>query len=285
MTSPFWQTWWLPALALLALAAGVLGAYELRLRSVRRNSERLRALVRERTRELEEAQEQLLRRERLAALGELAGSVAHEIRNPLGVIKNSIYFLRLTQKLEDAKAKEHLGLIEKEIDRSNRIITELLDYTRNPILETRRFVLREAVEKALAGLELPGTVSLERALGEAALTVEADPSQVERILDNLLVNAVQAMPEGGTLRVECRRRGGEAVVGIIDTGVGIEEESLSKIFEPLYTSKAHGIGLGLALSQRYAQLNRGRIEFETRLGQGTTFRLVLPFCAEDSGER
>ena len=276
VTPPFWRTWWFRALGLLALAAGAFGAYELKIRSVRRNAERLETQVRERTRELEEAQEQLLRRERLAALGEVAGSVAHEIRNPLGVIKNSVYFLRLTQKGVDDKGREHLGLIESEIDRSDRIITELLDFARSPTLETRRFALQEALDRALAGLEVPDAVTLERQLGEAPLTVEADPGQIERILSNLLANAVQAMPEGGELRIECRRRGGEAVAEIADTGVGIEEERLAKIFEPLYTSKAYGIGLGLALSQRYAQLNQGRIECASRPGRGTTFRLVLP---------
>ncbi len=284
VTPPVWKTWWFRSLGLLALAAGVFGAWELKIRSVRKNSERLQTLVRERTVELEEAQEQLLRRERLAALGELAGCVAHEIRNPLGVIKNSIYFLRLTQKLADAKAKKHLGLIDQEVDRSNRIITELLDYARNPTLETRRFHLPEIAGKALAELEVPDSVILERQLGQASLTVEADSGQVERILSNLLANAVQAMPDGGILRLECRRREGEAIAEIVDTGVGIEEESLSKIFEPLFTSKAHGIGLGLALSQRYAELNRGRIECETRLGQGTTFRLVLPLVEDGTAE-
>ncbi|MEM7354545.1 MAG: ATP-binding protein [Acidobacteriota bacterium] len=225
--------------------------------------------------ELKEARDQLSRRERLVILGQLAGSVAHEIRNPLGVMKNSIYFLRLTQKLQDKKAIQHLGLIEDEIIKTNRIITELLDYARDPVSQIGQFVLQEAFYKALAVVEVPESVQLEHEFGDDPLTARGDSGQVERILANFLRNAIQAMPEGGTLRMECRRAGGELIADIHDTGVGIAEDDLGKIFEPLYTGKAKGIGLGLPLSQRYAQLNDGRIECESRLGEGSTFRLIL----------
>ena len=226
--------------------------------------------------DLKEAQDQLGRRERLVVLGQLAGSVAHEIRNPLGVMKNSIYFLRLTQKLKDEKAMQHLSLIEDEINRANRIITELLDYARDPSSQIRVFVLQDAFHKALAEIDVPAAVRIEQHHQEQPLEVTGDSGQIERILSNFLRNAVQAMPEGGVLRLGSRR-GEEAIIATVsDTGVGIAEEDLDKIFEPLYTGKAKGIGLGLPLSQRYAQLNGGRIECESVLGDGSTFRLVLP---------
>ncbi len=226
--------------------------------------------------ELSQAQEQLGRRERLVVLGQLAGSVAHEIRNPLGVMKNSIYFLRLTQKLKDPKALQHLGLIEDEINRANRIIVELLDYARDPTSQIESFDLQDAFYKALALVEMPESVHLEHDFADEPLKVSADAGQIERILANLLRNAVQAMPDGGLLTLACRRDGDEIHAVVLDTGVGIAEENLDKVFEPLYTDKAKGIGLGLPLSQRYAQLNGGRIECESRAGEGATFRLVLP---------
>ncbi len=226
--------------------------------------------------DLKEAQDRLGRRERLVVLGQLAGSVAHEIRNPLGVMKNSIYFLRLTQKLKDEKAMQHLGLIEDEITRANRIITELLDYARDPTSQIGRLILQEAFYRALAEVEVPETIRVEHEFDDEPLPVNGDSGQVERILANFLRNAVQAMPDGGLLSMLCRTRDELVVAEVKDSGVGIAEAEIDKIFEPLYTGKAKGIGLGLPLSQRYAQLNGGRIECESELGRGATFRLLLP---------
>ncbi len=230
-----------------------------------------------------EVEETLNRQRRLAALGELTGSVVHEIRNPIGVIKNSIYFLRLTQKMIDEKAKEHLALIEDEIDRVNHIVSELLDFVREaPTDNAGRVVLQDVAAAVLARVSVPEAVEVSHLRDETPLIVEADQGQLERILENLLSNAVQAMPEGGRLSVECRRRDGEAVTTVSDTGVGIAPEDLARVFEPLFTRKPKGVGLGLTLSLRYAQANRGRIECESELGQGATFRLVLPVKQEDA---
>ncbi len=226
--------------------------------------------------DLKEAQDQLGRRERLVVLGQLSGSVAHEIRNPLGVMKNSIYFLRLTQRLKDEKAMQHLGLIEDEITRANRIITELLDYARDPTSQIAQLVLQEAFYKALAEVEIPESVHIEHEFEEESLQVMGDSGQIQRILANFLRNAVQAMPGGGVLSMVCRRDGDEIIAAVSDTGVGIAEDMLAKIFEPLYTGKAKGIGLGLPLSQRYATLNGGRIDCQSEVDQGSTFTLALP---------
>lgn len=281
VTPPFWQTWWFRGAGILLLGSMVLVSHRVRMRSIRVINERLRTLVAQRTRELEAAQEKLLRNERLAVLGELAGSVAHEIRNPLGVIRNSIYFLRLTQKEITDVGKEHLELIEQQIVQTNRIIAELLDYARDRPPQTGRFDLHEAAHKAVDLAEIPETVSLDRTDAPGPLFVEADLDQISRLIANLLRNAVQAMTEegegeGGDLWLTCGEQDGEYVATVRDSGVGIADENLAKIFEPLYTSKANGIGLGLALSQRYARLNHGRIECESRLGEGATFRLILP---------
>ncbi len=231
--------------------------------------------------DLKEAQNQLGRRERLVVLGQLSGSVAHEIRNPLGVMKNSIYFLRLTQKLKDEKAMQHLGLIEDEITRANRIITELLDYARDPTSQIGRMVLQEAFYRALAEVEIPESIQVEDDFEDEPLKVMGDSGQIERILSNFLRNAVQAMTGGGVLSIVCHREGGEMIAEVTDTGIGIAEDQIEKIFEPLFTGKAKGIGLGLPLSQRYANLNGGRIDCHSEVDKGSTFRLTLPASAEE----
>ncbi len=274
---PYWKTWWFKVSGALAALAVVVLVYKIKTRSIRRNAERLQVQVKERTRELEEAQHLIVQQERLAVLGELAGGVAHELRNPLGVIKNSIYFLRMTLKEIGEKAKKHLDLIDQEIQRSDRIIVALLDYTQDDRSTSKigRFRLEEVTKKVVAEI-IPDTMRVDVQLDAGPLIVLADHYHVERILLNLLTNAVQAMPDGGDLRILCQRQGGEVIVEVTDTGVGISEETLRKVFDPLFTTKFQGIGLGLTLSQRYAETNGGRIECESVLGQGSTFRLVLP---------
>ena len=277
ITPPFWHAWWFRIAGVWALASLILVVFRVRTRAIRRNNEKLRLLVEERTHDLEEVQERLLRKERLAVLGELAGSVAHEIRNPLGVIRNSSYFLKLTQRGKiDAKGYEHLELIEREVDQTNRIIAEMLDYARDRPAQTRPMEVRSAIGRALELVQIPDEVHLERQCAVGSPRVEADPDQVERLLANLIQNAVQAMPEGGRLEVGCQGVGEQVVIHVRDQGVGIPEGDLEKIFEPLFTTKANGIGLGLALCQRYALLNGGRLECESQLGEGTEFRLLLP---------
>ncbi len=283
---PLWRTWWFRSLLLLFAAATATLAHQLRIHRIRVNNERLHALVKERTRDLEEAQERLVRKEKLAVLGELSGSVAHELRNPLGIIKNSVFFLRLTQKMVDDKAKEHLALIDREIKRSDRIIGELLDYAKEPTAQTERTSVRRLIESSLESVDIPDSIQLVLQFGEAGeepQDVQVDPGQIERVLGNLLSNAVQAMPEGGTLSVDCRDQGSEVWIQVRDTGVGIEEEDLEKVFEPLFTRKIYGIGLGLPLSLRYVRMNGGRLKCESRVGEGTTFHLYLPPAGDTTG--
>ena len=243
----------------------------------RRFEQRLEQLVEERTAALRAAQAQLVKQERLATLGQLAGSVAHEIRNPLGVIRNASYFLREVQAADaDEDIRESFEEIERGLANSDRIISELLDYTRDPKTEHIVFALEEAVDQAIADVDIPPAVQLERLRDQSQLCVQGDPGQIERLIGNLLRNAVQAMPNGGTLSVRCLRQHGKACIEVADTGGGIAADDLEKIFEPLYTKKAKGIGLGLAMSRRYAELNQGRLEVESELGQGATFRVVLP---------
>jgi len=239
--------------------------------------------VRERTRELREAQTDLMRAERLAALGQLAGGVAHEMRTPLSVIRNAVHYLEMdVDRSEDEEFPAVLDEMKRAIASTDHIITEMLDYVREPPGNRAEFSIGEAIEDALEPLEIPETIRLERR-GDLEVSVSASRDQVTRILDNLLQNAIQAMPEGGELGVRVDVDGEAVVVEVRDTGSGISRDNLERVFDPLFTTKTRGIGLGLAIAHRYAELNRGRLEVESEAGVGSRFRVVLP--AADGGER
>jgi PAS domain S-box-containing protein len=239
-------------------------------------NDQLEQRVEERSRQLRETQQQLVRKEKLATLGQLAGSVAHEIRNPLAIIKNAIYFLD-GQDQSDPDVNAAFAEINRALHTSNRIVGELLDFARDPKLEITAVGPREIIDRALSGVEIPDDITVERSCMPSELRIHADAGQIERILINLIQNAVHAMPDGGNLRVHgCYKGEGQFVIEVIDTGHGIEQDHLGKVFEPLFSDKAKGFGLGLALCKRYAELNQGTLSVESRLGVGSTFRLSLP---------
>lgn len=228
--------------------------------------------------QLREAQQELMRQERLATLGKLAGSVAHEIRSPLTVIQNNIYFLEQQFPLESPDVCEALAEVRRAIDNSNHIITEMLDYVREPPANESAFALNEAIADALHFVSLPEQIRL-RTTGQCLARrrmVRANQDQVTRILVNLIQNAVQAMPNGGELELSTGSEvPGRTCVVVRDTGCGIPAQILGKIFEPLFSTRTTGIGLGLAIAKRYAELNRGTLSVESEPGCGATFRLTL----------
>ncbi len=240
-------------------------------------SERLEEKVDERTKELRDAHEQLVRREKLATLGQLAGGLGHELRNPLGAIKNAIYLLNMVVEDPESEVKETIDIIEKEVGVSERIITSLLDFAR-PRPPSRHMVdINDVVQEAVSRVPVPENVEVVRQLSETLATIPADPTQLTQVFGNLALNAVQAMPDGGRLMVRSEAPSPEWVtVSFIDTGVGIDEETLPKVLEPLFTTKARGIGLGLALTKMLVEAHGGSIDVESELGKGTTFTVNLP---------
>lgn len=236
----------------------------------------LEARVDQRTDELRQAQDQLVRREKLATLGQLAGGVAHEIRNPLAVIKNSVYYLKMISEQLDDDGRGCVNEIDREVMTANRIVSELLDFTRDPPTQLEVFPLTNAITKAVQVASIPDTVQVRFDCPDVDPLVHADQGQIERILINLLRNACQAMSEGGILTVKTTVSPESAKVNVTDTGVGIPPEDLANVFEPLFTTKAKGIGLGLAVSRRYAERNGGCLTVESTICKGTTFQLLLP---------
>ena len=218
--------------------------------------------------------EELARKERLAILGQLAGGVGHELRNPLATLQTSMYFLKMTlSESADPKVRRHLGIMEQELNNANEIITNLLDFSRVRQADRAHVPVAEILRQALERYDFGG-VQVERDIKE--FDVLADPVQIRQVVTNLVTNAIQAMPEGGTLFIATGRSSdGEAWIAVRDTGTGIDAATLEKIFQPLFTTKAKGIGLGLAVCESLVRGNGGKITVKSELGKGSTFTVHL----------
>ncbi|MCP3136500.1 ATP-binding protein [Pyxidicoccus xibeiensis] len=235
--------------------------------------------------ELARTQAQLVRRERLAALGELSAVVAHEVRNPLGAIFNSVASIRRIVGPE-SPAVPLVDIVGEEADRLNRIVADLLTFARPPAPHPYAVPLSPLVEDAVRGAlaEAAGKVGVELRLDDDVPAVTVDERMMRQAFLNLAINAVQAMPQGGTLRASVQRAQGtrEVEVQFSDSGPGISPEVRARIFEPFFTTKAKGTGLGLAVVKRIIESHQGRVALESQPGRGTTFRLYLPLDAPAS---
>jgi PAS domain S-box-containing protein len=268
--------------------------------------------VEERTRSLTDAQEQLVRQEKLAVLGQLAGSVGHELRNPLGVINTAIYYLKTVQPDAGEKVKRYHAMIEQEVRNADKIIGDLLDFARVVKAERTPVAIAELVQRVMERYPVPPSVEVTLEIPADLPMVFADPRQMEQVLGNLVINACQAMvsqkagsttgvKEGGklTVRGDCfpemhrddvvamnaprnDNRQQRVRIQVKDTGTGIAPENLKKLFEPLFTTKAKGIGLGLAVSKKLIDANDGRIEVQSEPGKGSTFTVFLPLESAES---
>jgi len=244
------------------------------------------------------AMEQELRRsERLAGVGQLAADIAHEIRNPLAAISGSVEMLEtgLGGTERDLERRRLMGIVRREIDRLNHLITEFLQFARPAPAKRTPVDLGAVVEDLVGMFEVtrPEGVEIEVDLA-TRLTALADPTQVRQILWNLILNAVQAMPEGGCIRIsvaevdaqpqegasedrnEAKGGTGFVEVTVADTGIGIEPEVLERIFDPFFTTRPDGSGLGLATVHRIVEANGGNLRVESSVGEGTVLRVRFP---------
>jgi PAS domain S-box-containing protein len=239
-------------------------------------SKELEETVVQRTAELRAMQDRLLKAERLAAIGELAGMVGHDLRNPLTGIKNAAYFLKKKgTKISEAQAKEMLEIIDKAIVHSNKIINDLLDYSREMHLELTESALRTLLDDAVRMIQVPDRIQfLNHILEDTKINIDAD--KMMRVFINLIKNAVDAMPEKGTLEITSHKTKDNLEIAFADTGTGIPDETLPKIFSPLFTTKAQGMGFGLAICKRIVESHGGTITVKTAVNKGTTFTITLP---------
>jgi PAS domain S-box-containing protein len=257
---------------------------------LKRYSEHLAELVKERARQLEEAQEHLLRSERLATIGELATMVGHDLRNPLQSIENAAYYLNNELQLlapslpNPQKTMEMLQAINNSVNYAAKILRELQDFsaTRTPILKKTN--INNIVRDTLQQTQTSNNVELQTEMGNLP-EIEVDEDQIKRVFMNLAVNGIQAMENGGgTLTVSTKQTKGFVEISFKDTGTGISMENLQKLFNPLFTTKARGMGMGLSICKKFVQGHGGSIEVETEEGKGSTFRVKLPLTQENGGE-
>jgi|CXWL01.1.fsa_nt_gi signal transduction histidine kinase len=239
-------------------------------------------------RELRESQEKMIRSEKLASIGELASGVGHELRNPLAAIRNALYYVRDALK-ESALSKEDPGLMEfldmadREIQSATHIIGDLLDFARTPELVLQLTDVNALLLEAKGIIEIPASVYVIEHFGADLPPVAIDRERMRQVFMNLLQNAVQAIPKDGevhiTTRTVCVPEGSKSkylLVDIRDTGTGISDQDRKKIFEPLFTTKAKGTGLGLPICLGIVQTHSGEITVESRAGAGATFTVRLP---------
>jgi signal transduction histidine kinase len=253
--------------------------------------------------------ERMKERDRLAALGEMAAGLAHEIRNPLGAIKGAAQFLLPSEgrppEPTPGTEGEFLGIIVEEVNRLNRVVSQFLDYARpyrgepapldlnDVVRKTNQLLEREIKEAAdRPGARSGARVDVQVVLADALPRVRADSEQLRQVFLNLGLNAIQAMPDGGRLTISTSQRKGRrgTPAGMLevrfrDTGTGIAPEKLKKLFIPFFTTKERGTGLGLPISQRIVQNHGGSIEVRSQVGKGTTFTVLLPVeTTADVGE-
>jgi PAS domain S-box-containing protein len=269
-------------------------------------AEHLEEMVEERTRELREAQEQLLRSERLAAIGELAAMVGHDLRNPLQAITNAIHVINEIGKRMDVSGKfsfvppplqkelsetytqliEMVNIIDRSIAYANKIVSDLQDFARTKEPELTEVDLESLIQETLSGVSIPENVRVSIRHDQVLSKLRADPTQIRRVFTNLTTNAIQAMPDGGELTISTSLKDGFVSIAFQDTGVGIPKEDAEKLFTPLFTTKPKGVGLGLAICKNIVEAHGGSIEVESQEGRGSTFTVKLPVKrgGETSGE-
>lgn len=214
--------------------------------------------------------------EKLALLGQLAGGVAHEIRTPLCIIGNDVYFLETIADQLNSDARDCIQEIKTAVSKANGIVSELLDFTRETASKSEPCNLADVIQPAIHLAAIPSAVELLLELPQTEIPVVIDGDQIERILVNLLTNACQAMGDSGKITIKLHFDSQWAYAHVTDSGPGINAADLAQIFEPLFTTKAKGIGLGLAISRRYAQQNGGTLALANSPCGGTTFELKLP---------
>jgi signal transduction histidine kinase len=248
-------------------------------KALKEYSGRLEEMVEERTRELRETQKELVLKERLAILGQLAGGVSHELRNPLATITNAVYYLQMTLADADEKTQDYLRLIDNQAQTAGKIVSDLLDSSREAPGDRQRTPMPELVAQLWEKRPPPNNVEMTTLRPDNLPPAFIDPHQIGQVLENLVINAYQAMPDGGSLTVRADAKGGRLHLSIADNGVGIPKGHMDKLFEPLFSTKPRGIGLGLAVSKTLLEANGGSIEVASEEGKGSTFTVILP-CAE-----
>lgn len=231
--------------------------------------------LKERTEQLQ-AQDELLKSERLAAIGELAGMVGHDLRNPLTAIKNATYFIRKRlPSCSDATINDMFQIIDNAILHADKIINDLLQYSREIQLELVECTPKSLLKETLSLIKVPERVRIVDKTQNEPL-FKADKNKIAMVFVNLLKNAIDAIPTIGDIKIRSAYTNGNVEISFADTGIGIPKEKLNTLFSPLITTKAQGMGFGLAICKRMVEAHQGRITVESTAGEGTTVTILLP---------
>lgn len=252
--------------------------------ALRNANEDLENKVRERTRQLQEVQEELVRKEKLALLGQVADTVGHELRNPLGVMNNAVYFLQNVLTDADDTTREYLGIIEEEIAVADRIVSDLLDAVRTKPPLSQMVEVAVLLEQVLGKCAKAPAVTVRMDIPERLPPIRVDPGQMQQVLRNLITNGVEAMPDGGVLDISADADPAEKTVtiSIKDSGSNITPENQARLFQPMFTTKARRVGLGLAVVKNLTRVNGGSVGVESVDGKGSRFFVTLPSGGGDS---
>lgn len=240
----------------------------------------LQSRVREKSDALQKAQNEIVQSEKLAALGYLSAGMAHEIRNPLNSI--SLFIQLMRQHTSDPEQLEYQGKILKEVDRVDLIIRKLLDASRRTRTITSDVQINEVIDNALEVFSPQiedRKILVERRYHLTPSPIKADHSELEQIFTNLFLNAMDVMSDGGRLEIEISELEGRVIVRVGDSGGGIPDNVLPNIFDPFFSTKPSGTGMGLPVVQRIARMYEGSIVVERTSPKGTVFRLEFPACA------
>lgn len=261
-------------LAMVGNLANIL-AEDLRVQS--QNSRRAAEQLAEANRQIQQAEEAVRRSERLAALGQLSAGLAHELRNPLGTIKASAEMLARQVSSENEVAREVAGFISTEVDRTNSLVTRFLQFARPLQVRRERADLAQMLDRAVAAAQREADgIAIYKNYDPEIPPFPFDAELMERVVYNLVVNAAQASAAGGAVTVKTRRAAGTVEISVIDRGQGIDPKDRGSIFNPFFTTKPTGVGLGLAIVSKIVDEHGGKITVESERGRGSVFRVLLP---------
>jgi two-component system sensor kinase FixL len=238
-------------------------------------NEQLESRVKKRTAELRDAQSELLRSEKFATLGKVSGGIAHEIRNPLNAVKTSAYYLLNAKNATEEKVREHLERIDRQVSMIDNVVTALSDVAKLPEANLKPTDLRPIIEATIRSINIPSNVETAIELPNDLPNVMVDQSQIAIAFKNLVRNARDAMPEGGQLQITAEIAESTVAFHVTDSGTGISPENLQKVLEPLFTTKARGMGLGLSITLAIVEKNQGKLSVESELGTGSRFTIKL----------
>ncbi|HDZ26427.1 MAG TPA: hybrid sensor histidine kinase/response regulator [Candidatus Aminicenantes bacterium] len=242
-------------------------------------------------RKLKKTQQELIQSEKLAALGRFSSGIAHEIKNPLGIILGGSEFLEMKLSRVDPEIKTAIKKIKESTFRADRIVKDLLKFSRPSILKTERIDPNGLIRETLSLFKYRTPlieIKIKTHFAKEKMFLEIDKSQMQQVFFNLLLNAIESMPNGGLLMIKTYKMAPSefsfakklCVIEIADTGEGISKKNLQKIFEPFFTTKREikGTGLGLSMSKMLVNNHNGDLVIESKPGKGTTAKIILPFC-------